>query len=190
MKKIAKFLAQYDKARKESTTTDSLYFVYKGYQIRESDHPSTKNVDINSLAAFNVSSTYIIYLGNSKFPLVMSYKELTSFLEHYFLLIDLSKAISKVTDTHRKYVDDEDRTSSDKWPFIYKYLKKDIAGCDSFSAKKKQVIKQLFATKYQYADIVYAIKSVLQTYPLTISADNFRNAISSKLAGVNFHLNP
>lgn len=192
MKKIAKFLAQYDKSRKESVTTDSLYFVYKGHQIRVSDHPGTKRVDIDIISAFNSAGTYIIYLGGNKFPLVMEYKELTSFIEHYFLLVDLSKAINKVADTpdNRRHIDDEDRTSSEKWPFIYKYLKKDIPGYEDLSAKKKQAIKQIFTTKYQYVDIVFAIRGILQTYPLTISADNFKNAVTSKLAGINFHIKP
>lgn len=190
MKKIAKFLAQYDKSRKKSVTTDSLYFVYKGHQVRVSDHPGSKKADI--LSAFNNAGMYIVYLGNSRFPLVMDYKELTSFIEHYFLLVDLSKAVSKVADTpsNRRHIDDEDRTSSEKWPFIYKYLKKDIPGYDDLSAKKKQAIKQVFSTKYQYADIVSAIRGILQTYPLTISAENFKNAITSKLAGINFHIKP
>lgn len=190
MKKIAKFLAQYDKTRKESVTTDSLYFVYKGHQIRVSDHPGNKKADIDILSAFNSAGTYIMYLGNSRFPLVMDYKELTSFLEHYFLLIDLTKAINKVAEPvrNRSHSDDEDRTSSEKWPFIHKYLKMDVPGYDDLSAKKKQAVKQLFSTKYLYVDIVSAIKGILRTYPLTISAENFKNAVTAKLAGINFHL--
>lgn len=192
MKKIIKFLEQYDKSHKEAVTTNSLYFTYKGHQIRVSDHPTTRKTDIDIIAAFNDSDKYIIYLGGSVFPLVMSCKETISFLEHYFLLVDLTKAVSKVNNDRddRVHSDDEDRASDKKWPFIYKYLKMDIPGYDNLSVKKKQVIRQLFVGKHSYVNIVSAVKSVLRTYPLTISANNFSSAISAKLAGINFHLNP
>lgn len=192
MKKIAKFLAQYDKAHKESVTTDSLYFTYKGYGIRVSDHPSNRHADISIISAFNKPGTYILYLGNSKFPMVMDYKELVSFLEHYFLLMNLTDAVNKASDTpsNRKYIDDSDRTSPEKWPFIFKYLKSDIPGYAHLSEKKRAAIKQIFINSYQYSDIVYAINTTLQTYPTTISAVNMKNAIIAKLSGIEFHMKP
>lgn len=115
-------------------------------------------------------------------------KKIAKFLAQY----DKTRKESVTTEPvrNRSHADDEDRTSSEKWPFIYKYLKMDIPGYEDLSAKKKQAIKQLFTTKYLYADIISATKGILRTYPLTISAENFKNAITAKLAGINFHLKP
>ena len=147
MSRLTNYLDSLSVLKKDSKTTSSKYYSFKGCIIRVSDHVTFKTSCLSIIIPKNSNKLYIVQYMNNL--LQFNYHDLKIFINNFISI----KNIEENTKIKNPEIDNS------SWQIYATFLARKYKSYKKYSKATKGFLKYLFVHKYNCEPIIIALKS-------------------------------